>query len=1174
MVNILYICASAQIVTNKSLTPDQLVRTVLLGSDVTISNVQYTGSNVGIGSFSGTSNIGFSSGIVLASGDIDNCKGPNNSGSQSSNLSSGGDNDLAIITSNTIFDASILEFDFSANTPTVTFEYTFGSEEYLEFVNSSFNDVFAFFISGPGINGTYTNNAMNIALVPGTNTAVSINNVNTGSFPQYYVDNGDGHGGAPSYTDSKTTQYDGITTVLTATANITPCQTYHIKIAIADVGDGAYDSGVFLKAKSFSGQKSSTELTYAMGTSLIEGCMSGSLKINLPQAATSNYTVDLTYGGTAVNGTDIQLLPANVVIPTGQTSATLNLNALSDNSTEGAEKLIIYAKTSLCQIDTIEVNISDNSPLTINNSTTIKACDQNGTVTANTSGGYGTMTYAWTPNLSSSSTLNFNVNTNPNVSLTVTDQCNNTASKNFNAIIGPPDINAGNDTSICSGNVLQIGESAEAGYTYVWTTSSHLSATNISNPKFQHSITGVANQSFTQILKKTKGTCLNIDTVVITVIAPPVISITPVATLCFNECNGSAIENTNAAGVTYLWKDASGTNKGNGIQINNLCIGKYYLTITDQNGCSSTDSTTITQPSVLSVQTTSTPTACSFNDGVVNANPTGGTNPYSYSWTKSGSNEGLTKAVSGKGIGTYDVTVTDMNGCVTQANATIQYKTKPVITNLIATQPKCYQGNDGTISVAVQGANPFQYNWNQGGNLSTASALAAGNYSVIVSDSNGCVNDTSYTLSQPTELKIFLTSDTTICKNSCANITATASGGTGNITFNWQGIGTGATQQLCMDTSSVSYFVFASDANQCASTTKSIVLNAPASPKVKLSYFPKKDIYCVNDPVTLSASASKGMAPYTYQWGHINDNINNTSANLVSSTTFKIQVKDACNLLSNIDSVFLVVRNEPNFTYTIDALPGCSPQPVFLTNTSSESFTAIDWHLKNTLGEFDFKSSGEAATVTILEGGIYAGEANVTTVEGCVYNIPLKDSVEVWYKARPNFVTSQTTILASNPIVNTLNTSTNSVSYVWNFYDHDDVATYTDFKATYTYSDTGWYKIQLIATSSQGCSDSITKKVYVIPDFTLYFPNAFTPDGNGNNEVFKGYGQFVGQYQLLIFDRWGELIFESNDLNVGWNGKMHNTGADCMNEVYVYISKARELDGRMHEQHGSVTLMR
>jgi gliding motility-associated-like protein len=267
--------AQAQVVTDNSNTVEYYIQNVLLGSGVSVSNITINGNpaNVNepmVGEFTdASSSIGLPNGLILGSGDIDLASQNNTSGSSSlgGGGNSGQDPDLSVIATNTLYDQTIVEFDFIPLGDTLSFNYVFASEEYNEFVCSGYNDVFGFFLTGTNpLGGTY--NSQNIALVPNpsipgtyTNTAVAINTINLGvagssgtasncnaidpawtSYNVFYVN----HPGVSNYT------YDGRTVSLPVIAPVVCGLTYHIKMAIADAGDGGYDSGVFLEAGSFS----------------------------------------------------------------------------------------------------------------------------------------------------------------------------------------------------------------------------------------------------------------------------------------------------------------------------------------------------------------------------------------------------------------------------------------------------------------------------------------------------------------------------------------------------------------------------------------------------------------------------------------------------------------------------------------------------------------------------------------------------------------------------------------------------------------------------------------------------------------------------------------------------------------------------------------------------------
>ena len=252
------IVSKAQLTTSTAMTPTQLVQNVLLGTGITATNITYTGAPLARGTFNGTaSNLGLGTGVLLCTGHISNAVGPNNNSSITNVNGVPGDADMNIITSPAVsHDACILEFDFVPRSDTVKFRYVFGSDEYMEYVNSpplpaTYNDGFGFFISGPGISGPFSNNAKNIAVVPGTALPVTMYNLSLNNNGAYYFDNGSGAGNGTA-PDGLTVQYDGFTVPLTAVAAVQCGQTYHIKIAIAHAFVSLNDSGVFFEAGDFS----------------------------------------------------------------------------------------------------------------------------------------------------------------------------------------------------------------------------------------------------------------------------------------------------------------------------------------------------------------------------------------------------------------------------------------------------------------------------------------------------------------------------------------------------------------------------------------------------------------------------------------------------------------------------------------------------------------------------------------------------------------------------------------------------------------------------------------------------------------------------------------------------------------------------------------------------------
>jgi len=383
---------SQLIIDNSSMNPAQLVQNVLVGGGVNISNIVYSGSlpnSIGAFSTGGIpTNLGMTSGIIMSTGNVNLAPGPNISGSVGVSNGTGSDPDLAmLIPGYSIYDASVLSFTFVPLSDTIKFRYVFASEEYPEWVGSSYNDVFGFFLSGQGISGPYSNNGINMALIPGTSLPVTINNVNAGSYSQYYVNN----------TGGATIQYDGFTTVLTAWRLVTPCTPYQIKIAIGDAGDGTYDSAIFLDAGSFSTNAVSVNFNYTMpgDTMAYRGCSDAKLNFQLPQPAVSTTQICFHLGGSAVNGVDYALIDTCVTIATGAQSTQLTITPLETSLTTGIQTVKVILKSNACQNDTITIYLRDYPSLSLNIPDDAICDGESATLLSYLSGGVGPFTYLW-----------------------------------------------------------------------------------------------------------------------------------------------------------------------------------------------------------------------------------------------------------------------------------------------------------------------------------------------------------------------------------------------------------------------------------------------------------------------------------------------------------------------------------------------------------------------------------------------------------------------------------------------------------------------------------------------------------------------------------------------------------------------------------------------------------
>lgn len=381
-----------------------------------------------IGTFNrnGFTNFPFASGLVLTTGNVIVAAGPNNGTSVSAQVTPGyTESALSSYTTNTVFNSASLEFDFIAMADEFAFNYIFASEEYCEYVNSSFNDVFAFLLTGIDP-VTYTTTTKNVAIVPGTvSTPVTINNVNHG-----YHGSGSGPGTSPSNSNyficnagnSTGVQYDGYTTALAAQSVILACQTYHMKLAVANVGDNGYDSGVFLEEGSFySPRVQIDELWDApdYGDTLIQNCREMDLVFSIDRPMlTSNTSIIINAAGTALLGQDyIMTMPDGSHIssenntfffPEGDTLQMVHVKMLpTAHFPEGVDKksIVLYIVTQGCTgngnlmpyfhvEDTVYLWLRANDTIVLRD-TAITVCEELNSIAVELVRGTQPLTYQW-----------------------------------------------------------------------------------------------------------------------------------------------------------------------------------------------------------------------------------------------------------------------------------------------------------------------------------------------------------------------------------------------------------------------------------------------------------------------------------------------------------------------------------------------------------------------------------------------------------------------------------------------------------------------------------------------------------------------------------------------------------------------------------------------------------
>ena len=794
-------------------------------------------------------------GLLLSTGEIQNAMGPSASEGFSDEMERrASDPDLTLITNRILFDAAVLEIDFIPVGDNIEFQFIFASDEYLEYCGTEYEDIFGFFLSGPGVSGGvgYQNDAVNLAELP-NGDPITINtihpavqsNVEGNSVPAsneaYYANN--------NYAIS--TEFDGGTVILTAKyLGVTSGSQYKMKLAIADASDQKWDAGMFLQAKSFS-------------------------------------TVDAgSYGSVCVDGADITLVGS----PLGGVWSGTGVTGNTFDPSVGTQTLTYtYTEGNTC-------SDSDTTTITVNDLPVVDAgnygpvCIDGADITLVGSPLGGTWNgIGVTDNGDGTAIFDPTVANAGNAIYTYTDE-NTCADSDLTTITvnDLPVVDAGSYGPVCiDGADITLVGSPVGG---VW------SGTGVTGNTFDPS---VGTQTLTYTYTNTND-CTNTDDTIIEIYESPTADITsPVNVLCFGDATGEATVTVEGgtAPYTYSWDNGQTEATATG-----LVAGDYIVTVTDNNGCTTTATATIEQPvAALSVSITSEIDVLCYGEatGSATALAAGGTAPYTYSW-----DNGQTEATAtGLVAGDYVVTVTDANGnattCSATATATIEQPVAALSVSITSEiDVLCYgEATGSATALAAGGTAPYTYSWDNGQTEATATGLVAGDYVVTVTDANGnattCSATATATIEQPVAaLSVSITSEIDVLcyGEATGSATALAAGGTAPYTYSWDN---GQTEATATGLVAGDYVVTVTDANGNATTcsaTATATIEQPVA-ALSVSITSEIDVLCYGEATgSATALAAGGTAPYTYSWD--NGQTEATATGLVAGD-YVVTVTDA-----------------------------------------------------------------------------------------------------------------------------------------------------------------------------------------------------------------------------------------------------------------------------------------
>lgn len=568
-----------------------------------------------------------------------------------------------------------------------------------------------------------------------------------------------------------------------------------------------------------------------------------------------------------------------------------------------------------------------------------------------------------------------------------------------------------------------------------------------------------------------------------------------------------------------------------------LASGTYLVSVIPENGCAAAAFVIINGPALFSYSVTDKPASCTKNDGSISLQVSGGTAPYTYSWSPNVSNTSMASNLS---AGNYKITVKDKNNC----NYTIDYTLASTNGPVAGTQVKntnCFGSNDGSATVTPSGGTaPYTYLWSpSGGNAAVANNLAAGNYTVTVTDSNGCKTTATATINQPTALVTSVSSQNTSCGNKDGSALVQVTGGTGPYQFTWNpGNLTGASVSNLDSGQSV---VTVTDMNGCIKNDTAYIASSTAV-KLQLSH---KDVDCFGNATGYaSVEISGGIAPYNVSWTNGTQNYTADSISKLSTGTYIITVHDA-NICAATGSV--IIMQPPPFNTSVIITPSICAQNNGTAAVTVTGATPPYSYLWLTL-------TNTTSAVTNLSPGLY--QVSVTDQNNCVVTTGAQiENINPLQVSLGN----DTTICEGDKII--LNPG-NFSSYTWQDYSKTP---------TYTVLQQGSYSVRV--TDTLGCAASDTIKI-VADCGDIFFPSAFTPNNDSRNDFFGPLGNLnvVKDYSLVVYNRWGQKVFQSSDPFKKWDGKLQAKNPQAAS-TYVWIAKFTYKTQTNIVRKGTVTIV-
>ena len=646
-----------------------------------------------------------------------------------------------------------------------------------------------------------------------------------------------------------------------------------------------------------------------------------------------------------------------------------------------------------------------------------------------------------------------------------------------------------------------------------------------------------------------------------------------------NFCSGLGIPIGDAAitSYTYSWNPATGLNNGNTsnpvitfLNKGNADTLVEYILTTTRNNCVSKDTVLVTIHPLPIANAGPDTSGCVGKTVQIGLTPSAG---LQYSWSPAAdlNNAGIANPfVTVNGPQIYTLTVTDSKGCSGTAAAALTIRANPIISSVTVIGPSCFGFSNGSISINVSGGIPgYSYSWSDGQTSATASNIKAINYTVTVSDKTGCSSFSSVQITEPQKVVSSVNPLAIICNGKSATLTASSSGGTPTYTYVWdKGAFIGNNYNVSPNTTTT-YTLITLDQAGCLSDTLFTIVPVYSPVQVLNA---SGGIICQGDSILLSALAGGGDGNYNYTWQPAAKSIQSPEVAPFTTTQYTVSISDGCNNPSISATALVVVNPRPIPSFHADSISCLGVCTTFSDRSaiSSGTISGYKWELGD-----GSSAARDSFTYCYPKDGVYDVKLIVTSDKGCSDSIRKTGAVKIVPLPHADFIYTPELISIIDPVVNFSDLSVSASKWEWNFGEERSLQNKSNLQnPSHTYADTGSYCASLLVLNKQGCKDSTTKCIHVEPEFAFYVPNAFTPNNDKRNDTFSGKGIGIVQFTMDVYDRWGNLIYHSDDLNASWNGSVNTSSQVAQQDVYVYKISLTDIFSRSHNYIGHVSLLR